>query len=125
MSNPISYLAEHPTRGNASNAVNGIYESKAYDCALSDPKQSPSEFKVDLGAEVTIHEIAISAGCMGSVDILVSSDGSTTPESCKQGLVFSGYEIRTFECGQKMNGRFLHITGQSLFLCEVEVYGNC
>jgi len=126
INNPISALAEHPTRGNASNAVNGIYETKAYDCALSDPNQSPSEFQVDLGAEVTIHEIAISAGCMSSIDVLISSDGTPSQESCKQGLVFSGYEIRTFECDKEMKGRFVHITGQSgLLLCEVEVYGNC
>ena len=126
INNPISALAEHPTRGNASNAVNGIYETKTYDCALSDPNQSPSEFQVDLGAEVTIHEIAISAGCMSSIDVLISSDGTPSQESCKQGLVFSGYEIRTFECDKEMKGRFVHITGQSgLLLCEVEVYGNC
>ena len=124
---PNSNLASHPTRGNASNAVNGIYETKAYDCAVSDTGVSP-EFKVDLGADILIHEVRITGGCMGPFDILVaSSSDPVNRKVCRNGLAFSGYELRTFTCNAGAEGRYLYVRGQNslLHLCEVEAYGQC
>ena len=124
LDNPNSYLASHPNRGKASNAVNGIYETKAYDCAASDSSVSP-KFTVDLGTDILIREITITGGCMASFDVKVG-DPDGPLKVCREGLALSGYEMRTFTCNEGAEGRHLQIIGKSsLLLCEVEVYGQC
>ena len=128
MSKLNSYLANQPKRGDPSNAVNGIYETKADECAVSEHNETNPVFTVDLGKVIKIHDITISGGCMGPFDIyVIGPNQSGNEEVCAEELFISGYEIRTFVCNQNIEGRYVRIKGKNswLLLCEVEVHGKC
>lgn len=114
------------SHGNASNAVNGIYEKHAYECAASNPVGNFPEFTVDLGVDVTIHYIRITSGVCATFDVLVV-DSMDAFHACKRGVNVNGYSMNRFSCQSALSGSKVVVssTTSPLLLCEVEVFGDC